>query len=51
MKHRMCSTISGPTRTILTIAGLANDLGALVVSKDADFVDIAERGLLNQTLV
>lgn len=40
-----------PDADDLTIAGLANDLGASVVSKDADFVDIAERGLLNQTLV
>ena len=33
------------------IAALANRLGACVVTKDADFVDLARRGLLEQTLV
>lgn len=33
------------------IAELANRLGACVVSKDADFAELARRGLLDQPLV
>ena len=34
-----------------TIAELANRLDACVISKDADFADLASRGLLLRTLV
>ena len=33
------------------IADLANEMHASVVSKDADFADLASRGVLNQTFV
>ena len=33
------------------IAKLANEIGAGVVSKDADFADLARRGILDHTLV
>lgn len=34
-----------------SIADLANRLGACVMTKDADFVDIARAGLLDHTLI
>jgi len=40
-----------PSADDLAVAGLANQLGAIVISKDADFVELAVRGLLEQTLV
>lgn len=40
-----------PDAADFEIADLANRLGASVVSKDADFRDLAGRGLLDLTLV
>jgi len=33
------------------VAALSNQLGAAVISKDADFADLASRGLLEKTLI
>jgi predicted nuclease of predicted toxin-antitoxin system len=40
-----------PDADDLAIAALANRMGASVVSKDADFAEIARRGHLQETLV
>lgn len=40
-----------PDADDLTISDLANRLGACVVSKDTDFADLANRGLLVSTFV
>lgn len=40
-----------PQADDLTVAELTNQLGASVISKDADFAELAARGLLKQTLV
>jgi predicted nuclease of predicted toxin-antitoxin system len=40
-----------PAADDLTIAALANRLEASVISKDADFAELARRGALHQTLV
>lgn len=40
-----------PSAEDLSVAALANRLGASVVTKDADFADLARRGLLEQILV
>lgn len=40
-----------PDADDLEVAALANRLGASVITKDADFADIANRQLLNRTLV
>jgi predicted nuclease of predicted toxin-antitoxin system len=34
-----------------SVAEAANRLGACVITKDADFLDLANRGLLDQTVV
>ena len=39
------------TSTDITIADKANELSAVMVSKDADFVDLRERGVLKVPLV
>jgi predicted nuclease of predicted toxin-antitoxin system len=40
-----------PSADDLVVAALANQLAASVISKDADFADLAARGLLQQTFV
>lgn len=40
-----------PTAPDLEIARLANTLGACVISKDADFAELARRGILEQAFV
>lgn len=40
-----------PSADDVAIAVLANQLGASVMSKDADFVDLARRGVLRHTFV
>ena len=40
-----------PSADDLAVAALANQLGASVITKDADFVDLARRGLLDLPLV
>jgi predicted nuclease of predicted toxin-antitoxin system len=40
-----------PTARDRAVAELANELGAAVVSKDADFVALRERGVLHLTFV
>lgn len=40
-----------PQADDLAVAALANQLGAAVISKDADFAELAARGLLERTLV
>lgn len=40
-----------PQALDLTVAELADQPGASVISRDADFAELAARGLLKQTLV
>lgn len=40
-----------PVAEDIDIAAMANRLAASVVTKDADFLDLAARGLLQQTLI
>ena len=40
-----------PSADDLAVAALANQMAASVISKDADFADLAARGLLEQTFV
>jgi predicted nuclease of predicted toxin-antitoxin system len=44
-------TLLAPDAPDLTIAQMANELGAVVVTKDADFLALAQRGVLQTPLV
>lgn len=40
-----------PSADDLSVAALANRLGASVITKDADFADLARRGVLDRPLI
>ena len=45
------NNLLSPSADDLEVAALANQLGASVITKDADFADLARRGLLERPLI